>query len=105
MNLRKRVSPPVNFLGEFISKPTLIGAVTPSSSFLARTMVEDLDLDRAGAVLEYGPGTGVFTEYILREMRQGAKFAAIELNPQFAAMFKTRHPAVPVRWVWGWQQT
>jgi phospholipid N-methyltransferase len=55
-------------------------------------MVEDLDLRRAEAVLEYGPGTGAFTEYILKEMTPSAKFAAIELNPQFAAAFRARHP-------------
>lgn len=59
-------------------------------------IVEDLDLPTADAVLEYGPGTGTFTEFVLREMRPGAKFAAIELNPHFAEIFKSRHPLVPL---------
>ena len=84
----------VNFLREFISKPVTTGAVAPSSSFLAMTIVQDLGLASAEAVLEYGPGTGVFTEYILRELRPGAKFAAIELNPQLARVFRQRHPRV-----------
>ena len=84
----------MKFLREFISDPITTGAVAPSSSFLARTMVESLGLAAADAVLEYGPGTGVFTDYILREMSPGAKFAAIELNPHFAEMFKARHPRV-----------
>jgi phospholipid N-methyltransferase len=84
----------VKFLREFITKPVTTGAIAPSSKFLAQTMVQDLGLDAADAVLEYGPGTGVFTEFILRELKPGAKFAAIELNPQFAAMFKQRYPRV-----------
>ena len=84
----------MSFLGEFISKPAVPGAVAPSSSFLARTMVEGLELSKAGAVLEYGPGTGVFTEYIRREMNPHSKFAAIEINPRFAEIFKARHPRV-----------
>ena len=84
----------LNFLSEFISKPTVTGAIAPSSSFLARTMVEGLELSKAGAVLEYGPGTGVFTEYIRREMNPHSKFAAIEINPRFAEIFKARHPRV-----------
>jgi len=59
-------------------------------------MVDGLGLSTADAVLEYGPGTGVFTEFILRSLKPGAKFAAIELNPQFAAMFRTRFPGVPI---------
>ena len=56
--------------------------------------MEDLDLRAADAVLEYGPGTGAFTEFVLRELRPGAKFAAIELNPHFAEVFKSRYPLV-----------
>jgi phosphatidylethanolamine/phosphatidyl-N-methylethanolamine N-methyltransferase len=84
----------VQFLKQFISQPAMTGAVAPSSVFLAQTMVRDIGLDTAEAVLEYGPGTGVFTEFILRGLNPTAKFAAIELNPQFSEMFKARYPAV-----------
>jgi len=72
----------------------ITGAVAPSSAFLAQAMVQDLGLDSSDAVLEYGPGTGVFTGFILRALKPGGKFAAIELNPKFAAMFKSRYPDV-----------
>ena len=84
----------VKLLREFIADPEMVGAITESSSFLARMIVEGLDLQNAEAVLEYGPGTGVVTDYILRELKPGAKFAAIELNSEFAASFRVRHPNV-----------
>jgi len=84
----------MTFLREFIAKPAAIGAVTPSSRFLARTMVSALDLHKADAVLEYGPGTGAFTTHILRKLKPGAHFAAIELNPAFADRFQARYPDV-----------
>jgi len=84
----------VNFLRQFIASPVTTGAIAPSSRYLARTIVEDLDLGTAESVLEYGPGTGVFTEFVLRELRPGAKFAAIELNPHFAEVFRRRYPNV-----------
>jgi phosphatidylethanolamine/phosphatidyl-N-methylethanolamine N-methyltransferase len=84
----------VGFLKEFISKPVTTGAIAPSSSFLAQMMVDGLDLGNSEAVLEYGPGTGVFTEYILREMKPDSKFAAIELNPEFSRTFKIQYPGV-----------
>ena len=84
------------FLSEFIQKPLTTGSLIPSSSHLARMMVRQAGLNKAGAVLEYGPGTGVFTNYIKRELRPGAQFAAIEVNPRFAAVFRASHPDIPL---------
>lgn len=86
----------VKFLKEFISNPTSVGAIAPSSAGLAEAMVAGLDLQNAEAVLEYGPGTGAFTEYVLRGVGQQTKFAAIELNSRFAAEFRFRYPRVPL---------
>src|SRR5262245_36260879 len=84
------------FLAEFIQKPLATGSVVPSSSYLARTMIQDAGLAQAEAVLEYGPGTGVFTGHILRALAPQSKFAAIEINPQLAAIFREAHPGVPL---------
>jgi len=59
-------------------------------------MVEGLELGKAEAVLEYGPGTGAFTGTILEQLEPKAKFAVIETNRQFAEVFKTRYPRVPL---------
>jgi phosphatidylethanolamine/phosphatidyl-N-methylethanolamine N-methyltransferase len=82
------------FWGEFLLHPATTGAIAPSSRFLARTMVGWIDLARARTVLEYGPGTGVFTDFIIRRMPPGSKFVAIELNSRLAAMFRQRHPSL-----------
>ena len=84
------------FLTEFIHNPLGTGSLLPSSSYLARMMVQQAGLEGAEAVLEYGPGTGVFTHYILRELNPHSKFAAIEINPRFAAIFRAEHPGVPL---------
>jgi phospholipid N-methyltransferase len=84
------------FLTEFIQKPLATGSVIPSSSHLARMIVQSACLSDGDVVLEYGPGTGAFTGYILRELGPRSKFAAIEINPQFAAIFRATHPGVPL---------
>lgn len=84
-------------LAQFIEKPTVIGAVTPSSVELATLMVNQVDLGIARAVVEYGPGTGVVTDVLLPRLAPGAKFMAIELNPTMAAAFRSRHPGVNLR--------
>jgi len=84
----------VKFLREFVTRPAMTGALAPSSMFLAHRMLEGLALGTAEAVLEYGPGTGAFTGLILNRLKPGAKFAAIELNSQFAQVFRERYPTV-----------
>src|SRR5207247_11420161 len=46
------------------------------------------------AVLEYGPGTGIVTDHIRREISPQTSLVAIEINPRMAALFKQRHPDV-----------
>jgi phospholipid N-methyltransferase len=84
------------FLAEFIQKPLATGSVIPSSSYLARTMIRQAGLRNADTVLEFGPGTGVFTPYILEQLGTESKFAAIEINPRLAAVFRASHPGVRV---------
>ena len=82
----------MQFLREFIAKPTTIGAVAPSSEYLARMLLEGLDLQNARAVLEYGPGTGSVTDHIRKAISPRTRLAAIEVNPRMASLFKQRHP-------------
>ena len=80
------------FLKEFITQPFVIGAVAPSSKRLARKMVEDVDFANARAVVEFGPGTGAFTDKILPRLAPECRFFAIELNPTMAELWRSRHP-------------
>lgn len=80
------------FLKEFITKPFVIGAVAPSSKGLARKMVEGVNFAGTGAVVEFGPGTGAFTDKILRRMSPSCRYFAIELNPTMAELWRARHP-------------
>ncbi len=82
----------VRFLKEFISQPFVIGAIAPSSKRLAMKMVGSADLAHAKAVVEFGPGTGSFTDYILPRLNPGCRFFAIELNPTMADLWGSRHP-------------
>ncbi len=84
------------FLKEFISAPFTIGAIAPSSARLARRMLEGVDLSHAKAVVEFGPGTGVFTDHILPKLPQDCRFFAIELNASMVRLWRARHPGVRI---------
>ena len=80
----------LKFVASFVRHPLSVGAVAPSSRFLARRMVEDMGLEEAQTVVELGPGTGSFTQAIETRLRPDAFFLALELNPEFATLLASR---------------
>ncbi len=86
----------VTFLKTFFSHPGQVGAIAPSSSYLAAEMVRWIDWSTARGVVEYGPGTGVFTTAIADALHAEAKFFAIERSSELACLVRQRCPSVSV---------
>ena len=84
------------FLKNFIKSPGTIGAVCPSSAFLAKLITSDIGVEKASAIVELGPGTGVFTSRILHIKKADSKFFAVELNRNFYDAFKLKFPNVKI---------
>lgn len=76
------------FLKQYIQGPRWIGAIASSSKYLAAKMVEDIEFDRASCIVEYGPGTGVFTEMLLANIQQGTILILIENNARFCHLLR-----------------
>lgn len=86
------------FLAEFLRRPTQIGAVAPSSPYLAERMLEGLNVGKASVIVEYGPGTGAFTRAILAHISpQHTKFFAIEINLPLVETFRKRFPGLKIK--------
>lgn len=77
-----------NFIKQYLKNPRTVGAVVPSSEKLACKMVEDINFLNASCIVEYGPGTGIFTEKILDKKKDGTIFIAIEYNKNFCETLK-----------------
>lgn len=86
-----------HFLKAFFRNSGGIGAIAPSSPELAALMTDWLDWDSLGCVVEYGPGTGVFTEAIAARLRPGCRFFAVERDPALAEIAQRRCPEVEIR--------
>ncbi len=82
------------FIREFLVRPKMVGAIAPSSRGLARRMVDGLELSKARAVVEFGPGTGSFTAEILSHLAPGTRFFVVERSPEMARAIRERFPAV-----------
>ncbi|NND99262.1 MAG: methyltransferase domain-containing protein [Pirellulaceae bacterium] len=86
----------LTFFKTFLRHPTQVGAIAPSSPGLVKTMVDWFDWDQARSVVEFGPGTGVFTEAISKRVHPDATFFAIERSAQMAAVARARCPQVRI---------
>jgi phospholipid N-methyltransferase len=93
---RTRRSRPVRdglgFFGTFLGKPGTVGAVLPSTRYLARALVGRLELRHGELVVEFGPGTGPMTAVIREHLPPGARYLGIELEPMFHALLVQRYP-------------
>jgi len=67
-----------------------VAAVAPSSQFLVRRVCKWIDFDEPSVIVEYGPGNGVFSEYIWKRMTEDSTLLLIESNPDFVDLLTER---------------
>lgn len=72
----------LSYLKNFI-RDRDVAAIAPSSSFLVKRVCKWIDFDEPATIVEYGPGNGVFSEYILQKMTTDSTLVLIESNPDF----------------------
>ena len=92
---RVRATEYLDFLAAWLRKPRQTASVVPSSRFLARLMVRDID-PVGGRVIELGGGTGVFTREILTTGLPPEKLEVVEINPAFARGLERHFPGVDI---------
>ncbi|PGA02983.1 class I SAM-dependent methyltransferase [Bacillus mycoides] len=80
----------LSFLSQCITNPRNVGAVLPSSKFLAEKMMENINFENAKYIIEYGPGTGVFTEKLLKKRNSNTTLMLVENNREFYLMLKEK---------------
>src|ERR1700751_4473580 len=71
------------FARNFFKYPSMLGSIVPSSRFLVKDLMNQIDWNRARIVVEFGPGVGTITRELLKRMRPDATLVVIELNEEF----------------------
>lgn len=79
----------MTFINEFFKNKSEIGAVAPSSKYLRRKMNGGINFDSATCIVEFGPGTGIFTHEIIQKMRKDCFLLIFETNQNFYEKLKT----------------
>lgn len=91
-----RLDDEVRFIRSWLEKPLAIGAVTPSSRILARTMASYVDPESPGPVIELGPGTGPVTEALVARGIEPKRLILVEFNANFCRLLRSRYPDATV---------
>lgn len=84
------------FIKEFLSNPLKIGAIRTSSTGLTKLITDTADLKSKKCVVEFGPGTSVFTKEILHKITPECTFFCLEINEKFVEIIKKKCPNTTV---------
>jgi len=76
------------FFRQFLKSPSSVGSIVPTSRAAIRSMLAPIDWSDVRCVVEYGPGTGVFTRELLARLGPEARLIAIDTNPDFTAYLR-----------------
>jgi len=84
------------FLGRWVKAPHRIGALAPSSRYLARAMARQVDPRQARVVVELGGGTGSITRALLESGLAPEKLIVVERDERLHRLLAERFPQLRV---------
>jgi phospholipid N-methyltransferase len=78
------------FFGKFLRHGTAIASLAPSSRWLARATVRNVDWERARVLVELGAGTGPITRVLIEKAHPECRLLVLERDPDFARLLRAR---------------
>ncbi len=78
-------SPNLLFFRKFLKAPAKVGSIIPTARATIDALLNPVDWQPVDCVVEYGPGTGVFTRAILERLGSEARLFAIDTDADFIA--------------------
>ena len=66
-----------------------VASFTPTSYFTIHKLCKKIDFSKRNVIIEYGPGTGVFTRYLLDNLTPDSTLILVERNPDFVAILES----------------
>jgi phospholipid N-methyltransferase len=78
------------FFGKFLRHGTKIASLAPSSPWLSRATVRNVDWARANVIVELGAGTGPITRVLAAKARPDCRVVVLERDHDFAELLRAR---------------
>lgn len=98
LSMLDKISQSANFIFEFVKHPTTVGSILPSSDLLAHRIVAEIPEDLHAAkrcILEVGPGTGAFTDKIIKRMNPADELHLVEFDAKFCQQLRAKYQHIP----------
>ena len=80
-----------DFIVEFLRESKSVGAIHPSSKRLTQKIIKKINFEKSNVIIEYGPGTGTFTEELIRLKSKNCKLVLFELNLTFFTILNNKY--------------
>lgn len=80
----------LSFMRQYLKRPRTVEALLPSSKYLVQRMMAKIDFENARYLVEYGPGTGAFTGYLLKARKQDTVVLLFESNKEFYELLQKK---------------
>ncbi len=74
-----------SFFKEALKTINTSGTIAPSSKYLIRSCIKDIDFSEASVILEFGAGNGCITEELSLKIKKSTQLFAFEIHPKFYA--------------------
>jgi len=78
-----------NLAGNFLRDKN-VASVFPTTKKTVSKICSSIDFEKNIIIVEYGPGTGIFTEYLLSKMNKDSKLIVIEKNKNLSFFLKNK---------------
>ncbi len=86
----------MSFLKQTFNDYKHTGAIAASSKNLAKLFMKTGDIANKKVVVEFGPGTGIFTEHIIKTLPKDGIYFGLELNESFVERTRKRCPEATI---------
>lgn len=77
----------IKFLKNFFND-VKVASITPSSGFSVKRLAKKIDFTKRIVIVEYGPGSGVYSKHFLQKMGPDSRLILIETNEDFVDHLK-----------------
>ena len=67
----------------------MLGSFIPSSPFLIKHLLSQIDFDSARVIVEYGPGVGTISKELVPRLHPEARLVLIEMNTEFVHFLRS----------------
>lgn len=81
------MSQTITYVKNFIRDKN-VASITPTSPYGVEKVCRYIDFRTSDLIVEYGPGTGVFSNFLLKKMRDDSRLILIERNKNFDSILK-----------------